>query len=496
VKPWRSLRARLIVAFAAIIGLTLVIVGGGFVVILRQFQEQRETLRLGTLSTELAFTLRQAEIAGTAQSGVFELLRRRSDELDIRSVILGPQGTIIFDSEDQLVGHRLELTGIQRTGPLRRTWVTLNDPMLGRLTLVFSNPAALNPEARAAGRAGPFALALVHEPPTYASVLQEMAPRLLVAAAISMLASIGVAWVLAASITRPLRRMTLAVEQLAQGNYAQAIPDQGDDDVGRLGQAFNSMAQAVGSANRTLRDLVANVSHDLRTPLTSIQGFSQAMVDGALTTRDEYAEAGRIVHEEANRMARMVEDLLELSKLESRQISLELVPTSLNDVVAKCVKRVEPRATQRGVSIRLHSLAEPIVRADAARLERVFDNLLVNAIKFTPPGGSINVGVGGPPGQDRAWVTVHNTGSYIPADKLERIFERFYRADKSRSDVREGSGLGLAIAHELIQQHKGSIDVTSSPDDGTSFRVNLPQLDRKNATRVASPRVAAGTRGS
>ena len=135
-------------------------------------------------------------------------------------------------------------------------------------------------------------LAVVHEPPTVLTVLREMAPRLLLAALVSLSASIVVAWLLAASIARPLARMTRAAEDMALGRDVHEIEARGDDEVGRLSVAFNTMLREVARSQRTLRDFVANVSHDLRTPLTSIQGFSQAMVDGALRSPEDFAEAG------------------------------------------------------------------------------------------------------------------------------------------------------------------------------------------------------------
>jgi signal transduction histidine kinase len=317
-------------------------------------------------------------------------------------------------------------------------------------------------------------LALVSQPRTVWDVLSEMAPRLAAVASIALLASIVVAWVLAASIARPLASMTRAAEAISRGQYEQEIPHHGRDEVGRLSAAFNAMAREVARSQRTLRDFVANVSHDLRTPLTSIQGFSQAMVDGALREPAEYAEAGRVINEEAGRMRRLVEDLLELSKIESGQVVLTPTQHDLRQIAIQAVERAERRAIERSVSLAVDAGAAPLVWADGRWLERAIDNLVDNAVRHTPVGGEVLLAVGRQPGDGRPFLRVHNDGSYIPPDELARVFERFYQLDKSRAGSAEGSGLGLAIAQEIVQAHGGRIVAESSQTGGTAFAVILP----------------------
>jgi signal transduction histidine kinase len=541
-RSWGSLRSRLIAAFAAIIFLTLVIVGVGFAFVFGQYQAQRELTRLGALAGQVSYQVRAHEAQGASAAEIGDLLARQSDDLDVRIILATPQGRIFHDTQGDLFGQRIDIGASQRIGAFPRARLVNADG--GRRIVFVAGPGGPpgSPVAeRFLGRQSAYLVALVSEPLTIAAILREMAPRLLPAALISLLASIGVAWLFAASIARPLARMTRAAEEIARGRYGHAIPEQGADEVGRLATAFNAMAREVAGSQRTLRDFVANVSHDLRTPLTSIQGFSQAMVDGSLRDRDDYAQAGQIINEEAERMSRLVEDLLELSKIESGQAALNLADVDLAALLRGVVGRAERATAERGIDLVYRFDAAPVVRADPRRLERVFDNLLGNAIKHTPRGGRIVLAVGstaaeahepdahggrargvarwpgrvgrlperaagqprilepgrGPSsgvvaassgGQPLAVVSVHNTGSAIPPEDLPRIFERFYQVDKSRTGSAEGSGLGLAIAREIVQAHGGQIFATSSPTDGTELAVTIPLLDPAPVAGLGSAR--------
>jgi len=322
-------------------------------------------------------------------------------------------------------------------------------------------------------------------PPRYAVMLAvpqanlaaawlSLAPRLLVAGVLALVASLPVALWLSRSISEPLKRITRASEEMARGNYDQRIPDGRADEIGRLAQAFNLMAKQVALSHRTLREFLADVSHELRTPLTSIRGFSQAMTDGTLRAPEEYAEAGRVIHEEAERMARLVEDLLYLSRVESGQFQGERHPLDLAELIRACVQRAERRATAGEVAIVTALAPAPRVAGEAHRLEQVLDNLLDNALKHTPPGGQITVRLSDDPASGGVRLSVHNTGSYIPPEEQRQVFDRFFRGHNNAG--REGTGLGLSIARHIVEAHGGTIAVQSSPETGTDFSVWLPAL--------------------
>jgi signal transduction histidine kinase len=506
LRPAHSLRARLILAFAAIIFLTLLLVGIGFVFIIRQYQDQRERLRVGTVIGPIMGQARQLDQQGRTLEEARDFLDRQADDLDVRLVLVRGPGIIVYDSGETLMSRRIDVQAAEPLGPLQRWRLVVapgvEDP---RLRFIFLQPG-IGPGGgdrdRPPPRPGNVTLAVVHEPPTVLSVIREMAPRLMLAALVSLSASIVVAWLLAASIARPLARMTRAAEDMALGRYDHEIEARGEDEVGRLSAAFNMMMREVARSHRTLRDFVANVSHDLRTPLTSIQGFSQAMVDGALRSPEDYAEAGRVINEEAERMRRLVEDLLELSKIESGQVRLDLEPCELEILAHQAAERAERRAEDQGVGLALAIDDAPLVRADGRWVERAVDNLLDNALKHTPAGGRVTIATGAmtvPPGArvmspigrrtgGFGYIAVHNTGSFIPPGDQPRVFERFYQLDKARSTSGAGSGLGLAIAQEIIQAHGGWIHVQSSRAGGTEFAILLPLLDRLPGRGVGSLR--------
>jgi two-component system sensor histidine kinase BaeS len=314
------------------------------------------------------------------------------------------------------------------------------------------------------------------------------------AALLALLVSIGIAWWLADAITRPMVQITRASEEMARGNLDPhlTLPDTADE-VGRLSKAFTTMAREVARSHRTMRDLLTNVSHDLRTPLTSISGFAGALVDGTVSGAEGAREAGRIIGEEAERMRRLVEDLLYLGHIESGDLSLQRDPIDLADLARATQPRFLFRAQESGINFEVRAPDTAPILGDPHRLAQVLDNLIENAFKYTPPTGSVDVTVtleSRAPGRAvrapaMAALVVHNTGSYIPPEEAERVFERFYQVDKARAG-RRGSGLGLAIAREIVQAHGGTIQLHSSPQSGTSFIVRIPVHDSGAASPLLS----------
>ncbi|HEV2439259.1 MAG TPA: ATP-binding protein [bacterium] len=225
-------------------------------------------------------------------------------------------------------------------------------------------------------------------------------------------------------------------------------------------------------AERLRRDLIANVSHELRTPLTSIKGFSETLLAGALADEQTCRRFLTIIDTEATRLMTLVDDLMALSRLESRAEPMELGPVRLDALVEEAAGRLRPQAAQSRITLRTFLDGAMTVTADGDRLLQVFTNLIDNAIKFTPEGGTVDVGAR-PDGGD-AVVSVADSGRGIPLDDLPRIFDRFYRVERSRSREAGGTGLGLAIAKHIVEAHGGRITVTSRPGAGSTFSVTLP----------------------
>jgi signal transduction histidine kinase len=211
----------------------------------------------------------------------------------------------------------------------------------------------------------------------------------------------------------------------------------------------------------------------LRSPLTSIKGFAQAILDGTAKDKEAQIKAAGIIEDESKRMMRLVDDLLELSKLESGQITMVKEPVDVNELLEHCRDIVAIRAEENELKLTLDIKSTAIVNGDIDRLEQVINNLLDNALKHTPLGGSIAIAAQ----QQSAGfieITVSDTGPGIPPDQLKHVFERFYRVDTS--GTKTGTGLGLAIAREIIRAHSGNITVLSKINEGTRFVITLPTI--------------------
>jgi signal transduction histidine kinase len=278
---------------------------------------------------------------------------------------------------------------------------------------------------------------------------------------------------------------------MARGDFDVHIPIRGQDEVGRLSEAFNHMAQEVSGSQRTMKDLLANVSHELKTPLTSIQGFSQAILDDAIADEESFKDSVRIINDEANRMRALVDDLLLLSQIESGQAEMEHSHVDLEAVLERTLERFQWELRDADIRSGISIDALPFVHGDERRLEQVFSNLLQNAVRHTPPGGAITIRAS-LDRHGRVTVGVHNTGSFIPPEDLPRVFERFFQVDRARARKGGSSGLGLSIVSEIVEAHGGTVAATSDKTSGTEFIVTLPPatIAQGRNGRVAEPQKA------
>ena len=238
-----------------------------------------------------------------------------------------------------------------------------------------------------------------------------------------------------------------------------------------MAQSFNIMAEGLEEAERHRRNLTADVAHELRTPLSNIQGYLEAIKDGVVQPTPGTIDT---IHGQAMHLSRLVEDLRLLAQVEAGALVLELHPTGVEELLQSCVEAVRPRADAKEVGLNLelaHSL--PTVELDTTRISQVVDNLLENAITHTPEGGSVTVSANAVDGDIE--IAVADTGPGIAPEELSRLFERFYRADPSRDRSTGGAGLGLTIARRLVEAHGGTIEVSSVVGEGTRFTIRLPE---------------------
>jgi signal transduction histidine kinase len=306
--------------------------------------------------------------------------------------------------------------------------------------------------------------------------LQHYAWQLLLGGALAAGTALLMARLLALGLTRPLREMARAAGTMARGQYGTRVTADSRDEVGQLAAAFNRMAGELEQVERLRRDLVANVSHELKTPISALRAHLENLLDGV---EQPDPETLQIMLQQSERLSRLVEQLLDLSRLESGDVPMDTQPTSLAPLVDQVVSEVEVAATGRNAGVpRPRNLVArdlPPVMADAERIHQVLYNLLDNAVRFTPSTGTVEVtaAVAG----DRCEVTVTDTGTGIPAERLQFVFERFYRADPARAreaGVTGGTGIGLAIVRSVVEAHGGQVRAESVAGRGSAFTFDLP----------------------
>ena len=285
-------------------------------------------------------------------------------------------------------------------------------------------------------------------------------------------------WV-ARGMTQPLRDMAQAARRMERGDYAQRVVTASVDEVGQLAQAFNRMSAELDQLERLRRDLVANVSHELKTPISALRAHLENLLDGVERPEPETLQ---VMLAQSDRLGRLVDQLLDLSRLESGDVPLQREQVSLAPLVGEVLSEIEVTRADRGVALD-RRLADdlPPVFADRERIHQVLFNLLDNAVRFTPKGGSVTVSAEWHEGA----VDVHvaDTGPGIAPEHLPRLFERFYRVDPARSQKQGGTGIGLAIARSVVEAHGGRIWAESSPGSGSVFTFELPVAPAAATTR-------------
>ena len=302
------------------------------------------------------------------------------------------------------------------------------------------------------------------------------------AIALSLLIASVAGFVLFRHITRRIQTLAQSMEQFKQSDFQQsiALPARFDgrpgDEIDQLGVTFREMSERIIQQVKQLqhndtsrRELVANVSHDLRTPLASLQGYLETLA--LKDTQLSEAEKINIAYQHSERLRKLISELFELSTLENQGARLHFEPFSMSELIQDVSQKFQLEAQSKNLQLSTHIPAQPaFVSADIGLIQRVLENLIENAIKYTPPGGHIGISL--MHGNNRVATSISDTGHGIPEADLPHIFDRFYRVDKHRDE--DGTGLGLAIAKRIMQLHNSSIDVASRPDAGTTFSFQLP----------------------
>lgn len=279
-----------------------------------------------------------------------------------------------------------------------------------------------------------------------------------------------VTYFLSKRILSPVRVLTATAKRLGKGEFDQRVNIKDQGEIGELAQNFNSMADDLQHTEKFRRDMVADVAHELRTPLSNVSGYLEAISDKIIEPEPSVIAS---LSEEVDLLTRLVNDLQELALADAGELKLERQPENLTQLIEQSLKAIQAKVLGKGLHISMEIPAElPLVNIDYHRISQVLRNLLNNAIIHTPIGGSITVSAKQAGGEIS--VNVTDTGEGIPANEIPNMFERFYRVDKSRARTGGGSGLGLTIAKRLIEAHNGTISVQSESGKGSSFTFTIP----------------------
>lgn len=281
--------------------------------------------------------------------------------------------------------------------------------------------------------------------------------------------------IVSGKIMRPIRKINTVAEQYSTGNFDTPMDIHSDDEIGQLASTLEYMASELSKLDDYRRAFISNISHDFRSPLTSIKGYIEAILDGTIPVelQDRYL---KIVVEQTNRLSKLTSSLLELNDYDSYGIWLMFKDFDIVELILSAINSFEGRCIEKGISLRLNNHTEnSMVHADKTKIEQVIYNLLDNAIKFTPNGKSIYVTL--TEKHDKIFVSVKDEGCGIPKDSLNRVWVRFYKADHSRGKDKQGTGLGLAITKEIIKAHNENINVVSTEGVGSEFTFSLSKAN-------------------
>lgn len=466
-----SFRTRLFGTYTLVIVICLAIVGITTTALLQGYRDRLTMDRLDNIARPVAVQVRSLTTSQLTADRLWTTLEDQARENNVYILLVRSDGSIVRQitpsaSQEQLsVRPRLLPRDLSSASQGRFTTAD------GRVYIYAAYPLARLPVAVAASTE---TLVLAVPRAGSLAILAGMAMPLTIGGIVALVISLIVSIVFARSVSRPLNRVKEAAGKIAGGDYEHRVPEEGTREMRDLAISFNHMADKVKHSQQQLRHFVADVSHELKNPLTSIQGFSQALVDGTAADEETLSKAAGIINSESRRMRRQVDELLDLSRMQSGQFRMAHDLVDIADIIARCHDVFDLQAREKGVRLIRRTGGPLTTTGDADRLEQLFSNLLDNAIKNTQSGGQVTIT--GTPTGDAIEVTVVDNGPGIPADQLPYVFERFYQI----TGLRTGVGLGLAIAKEIAFAHGGTIDARSQPGEGAEFVVRIPAAQPDN----------------
>jgi signal transduction histidine kinase len=439
------LQFRLIIAFTAVIlvtiGVVMFFVNQATQQEIRQFEERADQMRIARMESELSrFYLMQRD-----WEGIQPFIEQWGNLYERRIVLTDSEGVVVADSQGELTGN---YNPASEGRPLPSFW---RPGTIGTLYVTPKSSTELGLES----------LQIL-----FRSIGLYFLWGGLIAVAIALI----ITYFMSRRILAPVKALTHAAKRLGSGDFTQRVQVKDKSELGELADTFNSMANDLERAEQLRQNMVADIAHELRTPLSNIKGYLEATRDGVVKPD---IDTLRKLDEEATLLSRLVDDLQELSLAEANELKLVYHREDITNVIEQAVATMQAKAMAKEISISTE-LADvlPPLNIDSHRIGQVLRNLLENAVTHTRAGGTITVEARQ---QDNmVEVSVTDNGEGIPADELPNIFERFYRVDKSRTRATGGSGLGLTIARRLVEAHGGKLTVQSEPGKGSRFTLTIP----------------------
>jgi len=476
----RSLRVKLIFIMLLIIVLLMTVV---LVFLILGVQD----VYMAQFESQMTSVFEQTEIVRELRSVAdrADAIPRMDDILRLFSGLLGvDQRTRNYYILDRVTGVVLETSDPERNTRIDITSNILHamrgdDPYVTVGSRAEQHMDFAIPIIGSDSEAG-FVVYIIDNKQTVQSLNAAMFSLILVAVFIGFVIAVAISLFVSKTILSPIQGMTKAAEAMADGDFSRKIKVESDDEIGILARTFNDMASQIETmleelknAEKLRREFVANVSHELRTPLTSIRTYAETISDTPEIPSETEEEFLRVIINESDRMTKIVQDLLELSRFDSGNSKLVVERFSIEKSVRDVYAAIALEARKRGHVLNLElEWRMPMIKGDRARIEQVLMNIITNALKYTPDGGTIDI-YGGKL-RDEIWIRIEDTGIGIPAEDLARVFDRFYRVDKARTRESGGTGLGLSIAREIVTIHGGDISVESAAGEGTVVTVTLP----------------------
>lgn len=387
--------------------------------------------------------------------GVSSLSDNIAEVYDERILLTDPDGKVIGDTKGELVDSTVSGDWSNKT-----VTISLGDYSVGKIFIKTKKRS-----------------------PLQKTFINSVNKSVIIGGLIAGLTGIVLAVLFSRNILKPIRELIRATNEMKEGDLDQRVDTSSGGEIGKLGEAFNSLAQRLKQQKKLREEMVSDVAHELRNPLSNIQGYLEGLKEGMVEPSEKVFES---LHQQSLVLKRLVNDLRDVNRARAGQLELDKKNVVLEDIIDREIKVAENTAEQEEITIE-EDLGEPtFLEADPERISQVIRNLLDNALTHTPSGGKIEVSVSNNSG--KAKTTVSDDGSGIPEEELSHIFDRFYRVDKSRTRGTGGTGLGLTIAKEIVESHGGSITVESEVNEGTTFEFFLPVENDESSNSITPPR--------